>query len=192
MCGIYARSGVYARLAYVWDLCKIRCLCEISLSRGCPWWLYICSQLGFTSSFCLLLQVEVLGLVGFMYPSSGLLPWQEPGRLISRTRGVIPSSSGMFLLHLRWWVLAAWRSRVSAADACCWMCVGRGCCPASWCFDERPSKVNVWTPIVKMVRLRTMAAFSRSCVMVCAEVSDRFMLSSLGSLVRLLIFRWCA
>jgi hypothetical protein len=34
----------------------------------------------------------VLGLAGFMYPSSGLLPWQEPGRLISRTRGVIPSS----------------------------------------------------------------------------------------------------
>jgi hypothetical protein len=79
-------------LAYAWDLCDIRCLCEISLSSGCPWWLYICSQLGFTCSFCLLLQVEVLGLVGFMYPSSGLLPWQEPGRLISRTRGVIPSS----------------------------------------------------------------------------------------------------
>jgi hypothetical protein len=62
-------------------------------SRGYPWWLYICSQLGFTSSFCLLLQVEVLGLAGFMYPLSGLLPWQEPGRLISRTRGIIPSSA---------------------------------------------------------------------------------------------------
>jgi hypothetical protein len=80
-------------LAYVWDLCEIRCLCEIRFSRGCPWWLYICSQLGFISSFCLLLQVKVLGLAGFMYPSSGLLPWQEPGRLISRTRGVIPSST---------------------------------------------------------------------------------------------------
>jgi hypothetical protein len=60
-------------LACAWDLCEIRCLCEISLSRGCPWWLYICSQLGFTSSFCILLQVEMLGLAGFMYPSSGLL-----------------------------------------------------------------------------------------------------------------------
>jgi hypothetical protein len=30
-------------LAYARDLSKIRCLCEISLSRGCPWWLYICS-----------------------------------------------------------------------------------------------------------------------------------------------------
>jgi hypothetical protein len=82
MRGIYARSGVYARL---------------DMSRGCPWWLYICSQLGFTNSFCLLLQVEVLGLVGLMYPLSGLLPWQELGRLISRTRGVIPSSLGL------WW-----------------------------------------------------------------------------------------
>jgi hypothetical protein len=72
-------------LAYVWDLREIRYLSEISLSKGCPWWLYICSQLGFTSSFCLLLQVEVLGLAGFMHPSSGLLPWQEQGRLISRT-----------------------------------------------------------------------------------------------------------
>jgi hypothetical protein len=34
----------------------------------------------------------MLGLVGFMYSSSGLLPWQEPRRLISRTRGVIPLS----------------------------------------------------------------------------------------------------
>jgi hypothetical protein len=59
-------------------------------SRGRPWWLYICSQLGFTSIFCLLLQVEVLGLAGFMYPSSGLLPWQEPGRQISRTKGSYP------------------------------------------------------------------------------------------------------
>jgi hypothetical protein len=69
-------------LAYAWDLCQIRCLCEINLSRGCPWWLYICSQLWFTSSFCLLLQVEVLDLADFMYPSSGLLAWQEPGRPI--------------------------------------------------------------------------------------------------------------
>jgi hypothetical protein len=61
-----------------------------SMSRGRPWWLYICSQLGFTSIFCLLLQVEVLGLAGFVYPSSGLLPWQEPGRQISRTEGSYP------------------------------------------------------------------------------------------------------
>jgi hypothetical protein len=40
--------------------------------------------------FCLLLQVEVLGLAGFLYPSSGLLPWQEPGRPISRTEGSYP------------------------------------------------------------------------------------------------------
>jgi hypothetical protein len=79
-------------LAYAWDLCKIWCLCEIRLSRERPCWLYICSQLGFTSSICLRLQVEVLGLAGFMYPLSRLLPWQEPGMLISRTRGVIPSS----------------------------------------------------------------------------------------------------
>jgi hypothetical protein len=63
---------------------KIACL------GGRPWWLYRCSQLGFTSSFCLLLQVEVLGLAGFVYPSSGLLPWQEPGRQISRTEGSYP------------------------------------------------------------------------------------------------------
>jgi hypothetical protein len=80
-------------LACAWDLCEIWCLCEIRLSRGRPWRLYICSQLGFTSSLCLLLQVEALGLAGFMYPSSGLLSWQEPGRPISRTRGVIPLSS---------------------------------------------------------------------------------------------------
>jgi hypothetical protein len=61
-----------------------------SSSRGRPWWLYICSQLGFTSSSCLLLQVEVLGLAGFVYPSSGLLPWQESGRPISRTEGSYP------------------------------------------------------------------------------------------------------
>jgi hypothetical protein len=81
-------------LVYAWDLCEISCLCEkpmpVRLSRGCPWWLYICSQLGFTSNSCLLLQVEVLGLAGFVYPSSGLLPWQEPGRPISRTEGSYP------------------------------------------------------------------------------------------------------
>jgi hypothetical protein len=39
-----------AWLAYAWDLCEIRCLCQIrDGSRGCPWWLYICNQLGFTS-----------------------------------------------------------------------------------------------------------------------------------------------
>jgi hypothetical protein len=43
----------------------------------------------------------VLGLAGFMYPSSGLFPWQEPGRLISRTRGVIPSSVGILFIHSR-------------------------------------------------------------------------------------------
>jgi hypothetical protein len=74
-------------LAYAWDLCEIWCLCEFELSRGRPWWLYICNQLGFTSISCLLLQVKVLGLVGFVYPSSGLLPWQEPDRQISRTEG---------------------------------------------------------------------------------------------------------
>jgi hypothetical protein len=87
MRGIYVRSGVYA-----WDLCEIWCLCEIRLSRGCPWWLYICSQLGFTSNLCLLLQVEVLGLAGFMYPLSGLLSWSIAGMLKVRTRGVVPSS----------------------------------------------------------------------------------------------------
>jgi hypothetical protein len=40
--------------------------------------------------FYLLLKVEVLGLVGFMYPLSGLLPWQEPGRKISRSEGSYP------------------------------------------------------------------------------------------------------
>jgi hypothetical protein len=66
-------------------------LCEFRFpSRGRPWWLYICSQLGFTSIFCLLLQVEVLGLAGFVYPSIGLLRWQEPGRQISRTEGSYP------------------------------------------------------------------------------------------------------
>jgi hypothetical protein len=69
----------------------------IRLSRGRPRWLYICSQLGFTSSLCLLLQVKVLGLAGFMYPSGGLLSWQEPGRPISRTRGVIPSSGQLLM-----------------------------------------------------------------------------------------------
>jgi hypothetical protein len=68
-------------------------LCVFACLGGRPWWLYICSQLGFTSSFCLLLQVEVLGLTGFVYPSSGLLPWQEPGRQISRTEGSYPRQS---------------------------------------------------------------------------------------------------
>jgi hypothetical protein len=77
MRGIYAGSDVYTKLS-------------CPPSRGCPWWLYICSQLGFTSNLCLLLQVEVLGFVGFVYPSSGLLPWQEPGRQISRTEGSYP------------------------------------------------------------------------------------------------------
>jgi hypothetical protein len=65
-------------------------LCEFACLGGHPWWLYICSQLGFTGNFCLLLQVEVLGLAGFMYLSSGLLPWQEPGRQMSRTEGSYP------------------------------------------------------------------------------------------------------
>jgi hypothetical protein len=60
-------------------------LCKLGDLGGRPWWLYICCQLGFTSISCLLLQVEVLVLAGFGYPSSGLLPWQEPGRQISRT-----------------------------------------------------------------------------------------------------------
>jgi hypothetical protein len=35
------------------DMVSMRdCLCEIVYSsRGCPWWLYICSQLGFTNIF---------------------------------------------------------------------------------------------------------------------------------------------
>jgi hypothetical protein len=65
-------------------------LCESGRLGGRPWRLYRCSQLGFTSISCLLLQVEVLGLAGFVYPSSGLLPWQEPGRQISRTEGSYP------------------------------------------------------------------------------------------------------
>jgi hypothetical protein len=56
------------------------CAMRVRSSRGRPWWLYICSQLRFTSSSRLLLQVKVLGLAGFVYPSSGLLPWQKPGR----------------------------------------------------------------------------------------------------------------
>jgi hypothetical protein len=52
--------------------------------------------------FCLLLQVEVLGLVSFIYPSSGLLPWQEPGKQISRTEGSypgLPESMPVVLRH---------------------------------------------------------------------------------------------
>jgi hypothetical protein len=40
---------------------------------------------------CLLLQVGVLGLAGFMYPSSRLFPWPIAGMLNMRTRWVIPS-----------------------------------------------------------------------------------------------------
>jgi hypothetical protein len=76
------------------DLCEIVLWpMRVPLSMGRPWWLYICSQLGFISNFCLLLQVEVLGLAGFGYPSSGLLPWQEPDRQISRTEGSYPRHS---------------------------------------------------------------------------------------------------
>jgi hypothetical protein len=35
---------------------------------------------------CLLLHVGVLGFMGFMYPSSGLLPWPIAGMLKVRTR----------------------------------------------------------------------------------------------------------
>jgi hypothetical protein len=76
-------------------------LCEFACLGGCPWWLYICSQLGFTSSFCLLLQVKVMGLAGFGYPSSGLLPWQEPGRQISRTDWSYPRQEGMMNIAAR-------------------------------------------------------------------------------------------
>jgi hypothetical protein len=95
----------------MWDLCEIRCLweirdlCKIWLSRGCPWWLYICSQLGFTSSLCLLLRVEVLGLAGFMYPSSGLLSWQEPGRLIWVPEGSFPRHHCFGWCFLLSWVI---------------------------------------------------------------------------------------
>jgi hypothetical protein len=51
--------------------------------------IYAASQ-GLQSVSYLLLQVEVLGLAGFLYPSSGLLPWQEPGRQISKTEGSYP------------------------------------------------------------------------------------------------------
>jgi hypothetical protein len=51
--------------------------------------IYAASQ-GLQSVSCLLLQVEVLGLAGFLYSSSGLLPWQEPGRQISRTEESYP------------------------------------------------------------------------------------------------------
>jgi hypothetical protein len=74
-------------LAYARLSCR---LCESACLGGLPWWLYRCSQLGFTNISCLLLQVKVLGSAGFVYPSSGLLPWQEPGRQISRTEGSYP------------------------------------------------------------------------------------------------------
>jgi hypothetical protein len=62
--------------------CKLLCV----LSRGYPLVaLYMQPVRVYKSVSCLLLQVEVLGLAGFLYPSSGLLPWQEPGRQISRT-----------------------------------------------------------------------------------------------------------
>jgi hypothetical protein len=49
---------VYARLAYL----------------GVPLVALYMQPVRVISIFCLLLQVEVLGLVGFVYPSSGLLP----------------------------------------------------------------------------------------------------------------------
>jgi hypothetical protein len=56
--------------------------------------IYAVSQ-GLQSVSCLLLQVEVLGLAGFLYPSSGLLPWREPGRQISRIEGSYPRQYDM-------------------------------------------------------------------------------------------------
>jgi hypothetical protein len=69
----------------------LRVICMRSLSLGVPLggFIYAVSQ-GLQSVSCLLLQVEVLGLVGFLYPSVGLLPWQEPGRQISMTEGSYP------------------------------------------------------------------------------------------------------
>jgi hypothetical protein len=58
---------------------------------------------------CLLLQVEVLGLAGFLYPSSGLLPWREPGRQISRTEGSYPRQRTSPLLRLQSVALACHR-----------------------------------------------------------------------------------
>jgi hypothetical protein len=43
---------------------------------------------------CLLLQVSVLSLADFMYPSSGLLPGSIAGMLKVRTRWVVSSSVG--------------------------------------------------------------------------------------------------
>jgi hypothetical protein len=41
----------------------------------------------------------VLGLAGFMYPSSRLLPWPIAGMPNMRTRGIIPSSGGLLPVH---------------------------------------------------------------------------------------------
>jgi hypothetical protein len=59
-CIIYARLG---------------CLCEIMLSRGAPLVALYMQPVRVYKYFRLVLQVEVLGLVGFLYHSSGLLPW---------------------------------------------------------------------------------------------------------------------
>jgi hypothetical protein len=90
-------AGIYGAVTKVrrYNLAEVEgdgvaSLCVFACLGGRPWWLYICSQLGFTGNFFLLLQVEVPGLAGFMYLSSGLLPWQEPGRQISRTEGPYP------------------------------------------------------------------------------------------------------
>jgi hypothetical protein len=76
------RSGAYARL-----YCS---LCELAYLGGVPLVALYMQPVRVYKYFCLLLQVKVLGLVGFVYPLSGLLPWQEPGRQISRTEGSYP------------------------------------------------------------------------------------------------------
>jgi hypothetical protein len=49
-------------------------LCELGCLGGAlGGFIYAASQ-GLQSVYCLLLQVKVLGLAGFLYPSSGLLP----------------------------------------------------------------------------------------------------------------------
>jgi hypothetical protein len=78
-------------LAYAWDLCEIRYLCEIILcqirdvSRGCPWWLYICSQLGFTSIFafyfkskCWALRASCILRAGFFLDRNRIGKYRGP------------------------------------------------------------------------------------------------------------------
>jgi hypothetical protein len=111
MRGFYARSGVYARL-------------EMSPSVGMPLVALYMQPVRVYKYFCLLLQVEVLGLAGFLYPSSGLLPWQEPGRQISRTEGSCPRQRA-------WWLLRGQCGKVKVMG-------GSGGCAAGLPFRSGP------------------------------------------------------